>query len=56
MRSRDIHYGKPTVINAVEHLELFLKEVKKDYKLSEMDHAFVEELKKAIQTHKGAID
>lgn len=28
MRSRDIHYGKPTVINAIEHLELFLKEVK----------------------------
>ena len=29
---------------------------KKDYQLSEMDHAFVEELKKAIQMHKGVID
>ena len=36
MRSRDIHYGKPTVINAVEHLELFLKEVKRSENIVEV--------------------
>ena len=36
MRSRDIHYGKPTVINAIEHLELFLKEVKRSEKIVEV--------------------
>ena len=36
MRSRDIHYGKPTVINAVEHLELFLKEVKRSESIVEV--------------------
>ena len=28
MLSRDIHYGKPTVANAIDHLDIFLKEVK----------------------------
>ena len=36
MRSRDIHYGKPTVINAIEHLELFLKEVKRSESIVEV--------------------
>ena len=36
MRSRDIHYGKPTVANALEHLDLFLKEVKRSEKIVEV--------------------
>ena len=36
MRSRDIHYGKPTVINALEHLDIFLKEVKRSEKIVEI--------------------
>ena len=36
MRSRDIHYGKPTVANALDHLDLFLKEVKKSEKIVEV--------------------
>ena len=30
MLSRDIHYGKPTVANAISHLELFLKSSKRE--------------------------
>ena len=36
MRSRDIHFGKPTVANALEHLEIFLKEVKRCEKIVEI--------------------
>ena len=36
MISRDIHYGKPTVANALEHLDLFLKEVKRSEKIVEV--------------------
>ena len=36
MLSRDIHYGKPTVANALEHLEIFLKEVKRSEKIVEV--------------------
>ena len=36
MRSRDIHFGKPTVTNALEHLEIFLKEVKRSEKIVEI--------------------
>ena len=36
MISRDIHYGKPTVVNALEHLDLFLKEVKRSEKIVEV--------------------
>ena len=36
MLSRDIHYGKPTVANALEHLEIFLKDVKKSEKIVEV--------------------
>ena len=36
MRSRDIHYGKPTVANALDHLDIFLKEVKKSEKIVEV--------------------
>lgn len=36
MRSRDIHYGMPTVTNALEHLDLFLKEVKRNEKIVEV--------------------
>lgn len=36
MRSRDIHYGKPTVLNALDHLDLFLKEVKRSEKIVEV--------------------
>ena len=36
MRSRDIHYGKPTVANALDHLDLFLKEVKRSEKIVEV--------------------
>lgn len=36
MRSRDIHYGMPTVSNALDHLDLFLKETKKSEKIIEV--------------------
>ena len=36
MRSRDIHYAKPTVANALEHLDIFLKEVKREEKIVEI--------------------
>lgn len=36
MISRDIHYGKPTVYNAIEHLKLFLKDVKRSEKIVEV--------------------
>jgi hypothetical protein len=36
MLSRDIHYGKPTVMNAINHLELFLKSVKSKEKIVEV--------------------
>lgn len=36
MVSRDIHYGKPTVSNALEHLKIFLKEMKKEEKIVEV--------------------
>lgn len=36
MVSRDIHYGKPTVVNALEHLEIFLKDVKRSEKIVEV--------------------
>ena len=36
MRSRDIHYGMPTVDNALDHLDLFLKEVKRSEKIVEV--------------------
>ena len=36
MISRDIHYRMPTVANAIEHLELFLKEVKRSEKIVEI--------------------
>lgn len=36
MLSRDIHYGKPTVINAIEHLKLFLKDSKRSEKIVEV--------------------
>ena len=36
MLSRDIHYGKPTVANALEHLEIFLKEAKRSEKIVEV--------------------
>ena len=36
MLSRDIHYGKPTVANALGHLELFLKDCKKSEKIVEI--------------------
>lgn len=36
MLSRDIHYGKPTVANAIEHLELLLKDCKKSEKIIEI--------------------
>lgn len=36
MLSRDIHYKMPTVANALEHLDLFLKEVKRSQKIVEV--------------------
>ena len=36
MLSRDIHYGKPTVINALEHLDIFLKDSKRSEKIVEV--------------------
>ena len=36
MLSRDIHYGKPTVFNAIEHLKVFLKEAKRSDKIVEV--------------------
>ena len=36
MRSRDIHYGMPTVANALDHLDIFLKEVKRSEKIVEV--------------------
>ena len=36
MISRDIHYKMPTVANALEHLDLFLKEVKRSEKIVEV--------------------
>ena len=36
MISRDIHYGKPTVYNAIEHLKLFLRDVKRSEKIVEV--------------------
>jgi len=36
MISRDIHFGKPTVINAIEHLEIFLKDSKRSEKIVEV--------------------
>lgn len=36
MISRDIHYGKPTVVNALEHLDIFLKDVKREEKIVEV--------------------
>lgn len=36
MLSRDIHYGKPTTYNAIEHLKLFLQNVKKSEKIVEV--------------------
>lgn len=36
MLSRDIHYGKPSVINAIEHLKLFLKSAKGREKIVEV--------------------
>lgn len=36
MLSRDIHYGRPTVANALEHLDLFLKDVKRSEKIVEV--------------------
>ena len=36
MRSRDIHYGKPTVANALEHLDIFLKDSKRSEKIVEV--------------------
>lgn len=36
MISRDIHYGKPTVANALEHLDIFLKDVKRSEEIVEV--------------------
>ena len=36
MLSRDIHYGKPTVLNAMEHLKIFLKDAKRSEKIVEV--------------------
>lgn len=36
MISSDIHYAKPTVSNALEHLKLFLQSVKKSEKIVEV--------------------
>ena len=36
MRSRDIHYGMPTVANALDHLDLFLKETKRTERIVEV--------------------
>ena len=36
MLSRDIHYGKPTVANALEHLNIFLKDCKRSEKVIEI--------------------
>lgn len=36
MISRDIHYGKPTVANALEHLDIFLREFKRCEKIVEV--------------------
>lgn len=36
MISRDIHYRMPTVANALEHLDIFLKEVKRSEKIVEI--------------------
>lgn len=36
MISRDIHYGKPTVANAIDHFNIFLKESKKSEKIIEV--------------------
>ena len=36
MLSRDIHFGKPTVANAIDHLDIFLKEVKRSEKIVEV--------------------
>lgn len=36
MLSRDIHYGKPTVANALEHLELFIRDSKRSEKIVEV--------------------
>ena len=36
MISRDIHYGKPTVYNAMEHLKQFLKDSKRSEKIVEV--------------------
>lgn len=36
MLSRDIHYGKPTVANALEHLDIFLKDSKRSEKIVEV--------------------
>ena len=36
MLSRDIHYKMPTVANALEHLDIFLKEVKRSEKIVEV--------------------
>lgn len=36
MLSRDIHYGKPTVANALEHLDIFIKECKRSEKIVEV--------------------
>jgi hypothetical protein len=36
MLSRDIHYGKPTVYNAIQHLDVFLKSVKRSESIVEV--------------------
>ena len=36
MRSRDIHYRMPSVANALEHLDLFIKETKRSEKIIEV--------------------
>ena len=36
MLSRDIHFGRPTVANAIDHLDIFLKEVKRSEKIVEV--------------------
>ena len=36
MLSRDIHYGRPTVFNAIEHLKLFLRDSKQTEKIVEV--------------------
>ena len=36
MLSRDIHFGKPTVINAIEHLKQFLQDSKRSEKIVEV--------------------